>query len=99
LICAVFRHARLIGLTAVFTLTPFVVGSQQPTGIRGFRSAHVNVEREREQQIQALPVADNLRDYMRTIAAEPHHAGSAGSRRVADYVLGQFKSWGLSATI
>ncbi len=36
---------------------------------------------------------------MRTITAEPHHAGAPGSRKVADYVLGKFKSWGLNAQI
>ena len=54
------------------------------TGGRGFR---------------AIPKPENLREYMRTIAAEPHHAGSPGSRKVAEYMLAQFKSWGLNASI
>ncbi len=33
------------------------------------------------------------------MAAEPHHAGSAGSRQVAEYVLGLMRSWGLDARI
>src|SRR4029079_6081612 len=37
--------------------------------------------------------------YMRIMSEAPHHAGSPGSRRVADYVLSQFKSWGLNASI
>ena len=36
---------------------------------------------------------------MRATSGEPHHAGAPGSRRVADYVLEKFKSWGLEATI
>jgi len=36
---------------------------------------------------------------MRIISAEPHHAGAPGSRRVANYILGKFKSWGLNASI
>ena len=46
-----------------------------------------------------MPKPENLREYMRVISAEPHHAGSPGSRKVADYVLAQFKSWGLNASI
>jgi N-acetylated-alpha-linked acidic dipeptidase len=95
----VLRHRLLLALAGLFTLTPPLVGSEHAGAIRGFTSAHVTVEREREQRLQALPVPDNLRDYMRTITAEPHHAGSAGSRKVAEYVLAKFKSWGLNATI
>ena len=40
-----------------------------------------------------------MREYMQTISEEPHHAGSPGSRKVADYVLAKFKSWGLDASI
>jgi N-acetylated-alpha-linked acidic dipeptidase len=36
---------------------------------------------------------------MRAITREPHHAGSPGSRQVAEYVLAKFKSWGLTASI
>jgi N-acetylated-alpha-linked acidic dipeptidase len=46
-----------------------------------------------------VPLPDNLRDYMQAIAAEPHHAGSPGSRKVAEYILAKFKSWGLNAAI
>ena len=35
---------------------------------------------------------------MRAIAAEPHHAGSPGSRKVADYVLGAVQVVGLNAS-
>jgi N-acetylated-alpha-linked acidic dipeptidase len=46
-----------------------------------------------------MPQPANLREYMQAIAAEPHNAGSAGSRKVAEYILGKFTSWGLSARI
>jgi N-acetylated-alpha-linked acidic dipeptidase len=92
-------RAKLLILVALFTLAPLAAGSQQPPGIRGFTSGHVPAERERERRLQALPSPDNLREYMRTIAAEPHHAGSPGSRKVADFILGKFKSWGLNASI
>ena len=90
---------KLLLLAALFTLAPLSAGSGPSSGIRGFTSPHVAGEREREQRLQAFPSADNLRDYMRTISAEPHHAGSAGSRKVAEYILGKFKSWGLNASI
>ena len=30
---------------------------------------------------------------------EPHHAGSPGSKKVAEYVLSKFREWGLEAQI
>jgi N-acetylated-alpha-linked acidic dipeptidase len=67
--------------------------------LRGFIGASAAKQRELERRFQAVPNPDNLRDYMRTITAEPHHAGSVGSRKVAEYVLGKFRSWGLDAEI
>jgi N-acetylated-alpha-linked acidic dipeptidase len=91
--------SRSFVLVALFILAPTLAGSEQPSGIRGFTTAHVAGQREREERMRALPSPDNLREYMRTIAAEPHHAGSAGSRKVAEYILGKFKAWGLNASI
>ncbi len=36
---------------------------------------------------------------MERMASKPHHAGSAGSRAVAEYALGLFKEWGFDAHI
>ncbi len=36
---------------------------------------------------------------MEAMAGEPHVAGQPASKRVADYALEQFKSWGLDARI
>ena len=76
-----------------------VAQSQSPAGIRGFATGSVTAERDFEARFQAMPRLENLRDYMREISAEPHHAGSPGSRKVAEYILAKFKSWGLNASI
>src|SRR4051812_8973628 len=92
-------HLRRIGLgLAVALLLPPPAHSQQPAGIRGF-AAGVSAERDHEKSFQAVPSPEKLREYMRTIASEPHHAGSPASRKVAEYILGLFKSWGLNASI
>ena len=85
-------------LFATFLVHPSVESQPQP-GIRGFASAAAVAQRELERKLHELPKPENLREYMRTISEEPHHAGSPGSRRVAEYVLGKFKSWGLEAAI
>ena len=73
------------------------VSTQAPPPIRGFFGDSAASERDVEKKFQAIPSPENLREYMRATSAEPHHAGSAGSRKVADYVLAKFTSWGLDA--
>jgi N-acetylated-alpha-linked acidic dipeptidase len=36
---------------------------------------------------------------MRTSSAEPHHAGGPGSKKVAEFILSKYESWGLEAWI
>ncbi len=91
--------AQRVGIL-VFTLLLNSVGhTQSPPPIRGFVGASAGAEREVERRFQAVPSPEKLREYMRTITEEPHHAGAPGSRKVAEYVLATFKSWGLNAQI
>ena len=93
---------RLFGLVvALFfiTATPGAQAPQTPPPLRGFTAAGSERERAAEEKFRAVPKPDNAREYMRTITAHPHHAGSPASRAVAEYILGQFKSWGLDASI
>jgi N-acetylated-alpha-linked acidic dipeptidase len=87
-------------LCLILALLVYPVAHSQPQPvIRGFSTADMAAERERERRFQTVPSPENLREYMRAIADEPHHAGGEGSRRVAEYVLAKFKSWGLNASI
>lgn len=90
---------RIAIAVAFFLLVPPAAQSQQAQGIRGFTIAGAAAQRERERRFQGVPAPDNLREYMKTITAEPHHAGGPGSRKVAEYLLAKFRSWGLNATI
>jgi N-acetylated-alpha-linked acidic dipeptidase len=93
----ILRRA-VLALAAVL-LVPPAIHSQQPPGILGFTSDGVNAERALERQFRAIPSPEKLREYMRAITQDPHHAGSPGSRKVAEYILAKFKSWGLDAAI
>jgi N-acetylated-alpha-linked acidic dipeptidase len=87
-----------VSLTLALFLSSTAHSQQQPP-IRGFTTSGAAAEREIERRFQAVPSPDKLREYMQTIAAEPHHAGSPGSRKVAEYLLATFKSWGLNASL
>lgn len=67
--------------------------------MRGFLSKDIPEEQTLEREAQSVPDTGRLRQYMDFMAAEPHNAGSPRSRVVAEYVLGQFKEWGLDAHI
>ena len=88
------------------SLTPLValllaqgVLSQPQAILRGFTTESSQAERDVEERFRAIPKPENLREHMRVISEAPHHAGSPGSRKVAEYILGQFKSYGLNASI
>ena len=72
--------------------------AQQPA-LRGFPDDGVAAERQREEQFRKVPDAARLKEYMEVMAADPHTAGQPASRKVAEYALGKFKSWGLDAHI
>jgi N-acetylated-alpha-linked acidic dipeptidase len=92
--------SRLRGLITALVIA--LAGASSLTAdenIKGFLNDEVDQQRAWEEKLRALPQTDNLREYMRTITEEPHIAGLPGSKKVADYILAQFQSWGLDAWI
>jgi N-acetylated-alpha-linked acidic dipeptidase len=90
---------RRVFLAALLLASASIVQPYDGARIRGFTPTSGAAERELEQRFQAIPQPSNIRGYMQDISAEPHHAGSTGSRRVAEYIAAKFKSWGLDASI
>jgi N-acetylated-alpha-linked acidic dipeptidase len=76
-----------------------IATESEDADLKGFLSDEAPSAREWEAKYRAIPSAANLRDYMRVITEEPHIAGLPGSKKVADYILAKFKSWGLNAWI
>ena len=73
--------------------------SESEADLKGFLSDEIPEAREWEERFRAIPSPENLREYMRVITEEPHIAGLPGSKRVADYILSKFQSFGLNASI
>ncbi len=91
----------LAGFTAAFVLL-FVPSADPQTAapeVAGFTADSAAAQRKTEEAFRGIPKPENLREYMKAISAEPHHAGSSGSRKVAEYILSKFTSWGLKAQI
>ena len=52
-----------------------------------------------EKKFQAIPSPDKLRANMQRLAARPHHVGSPYDKDNAEWMLRQFRFWGLDANI
>jgi len=91
------RRALLFLTVCIFSLLPAAYPSAQSKPIRGFPDDAVAAERQREEQFRKVPDAARLKEYMEAMAGEPHVAGQPSSKKVADYALAKFKSFGLDA--
>ena len=95
-----FLHPR----SACFAMTVIAIGapislSAQAAPIRGFPADALNERVRLETILRTTPDTALLRQYMLVMTEEPHHAGSPGSRAVAEFALGKFREWGLDAEI
>lgn len=67
---------------------------------RGFLAGQWEEQRQIEERFRAIPDPARLREYMEYMTEVPHIAGFGhGSKRVADYALEKFLSFGLDAAI
>jgi N-acetylated-alpha-linked acidic dipeptidase len=90
LLCAAFVFAATSGAS--------------PAGIDddalfGFTNASSPAERDWESKFKAIPDPAIMRDNMQRLSAHPHHVGSPYDKQNAEWILAQFKSWGLDAQI
>ncbi len=87
-------------LIAAIPFSSFAQSSQMPGLVmRGFLSKDIDSEQKLEKQAQAVPDSTRLRKNLEVIAGKPHNAGSPNSKAMAEYILGQLKSFGLDAHI
>jgi N-acetylated-alpha-linked acidic dipeptidase len=67
--------------------------------VRGFAPDRWAAQRGLERKASAAISPERIGQYMERMSAEPHHAGSPGSRAVADFARELFHSWGYEARI
>lgn len=67
--------------------------------LRSNDALQINSNVDWEENLRALPKAENLREYMRVLAAEPHHLGSPADKRNAEWMRDRLISWGLQAKL
>ncbi len=91
-------HARaLIPCCLALVLLPLAARAQSDP--RGFTPRAATAQRELEARFRALPDPQHMREAMRRLSARPHHIGSAYDRANAEWIRGQFASYGWDASI
>jgi len=96
-----FMSARFVGFQLTFITVIFAAALAQTNHeqLGGFTGADSVRERDVEKQFLAVPDPTQAEENHRVITAEPHLAGSPADRRTAEFVLQQFRSFGLDAEI
>ncbi|HWG19356.1 MAG TPA: M28 family metallopeptidase [Terracidiphilus sp.] len=100
-----------VGKGTALVLLPLLVTSTLPVcgqdaaakieaaPLAGYSTNASATERDWETKFRALPSTDNLREDMRRLSARPHNVGSAYDKENAEWILSQYKQWGLDAQI
>jgi N-acetylated-alpha-linked acidic dipeptidase len=96
-----FMRARCVGIQVTSLIV--VVASALAQGLQmrlsGFTVPHSDRERAIEKQFMGVPDAAKAEANHKVITVEPHLAGSPADHRNAEFVLQQFRSFGLDAEI
>ena len=75
------------------------VWGAEPLTLGGYSNSTAQTQREWEAKFRAIPDPAALRAYMQRLTARPHHVGSPYDKDNAEWILSQFKQWGLDASI
>jgi len=91
---------RRLGVTIFLsTLFSLALAGADDDPLQGFTRDTSIAERQWEAKLRAIPSPDNQREYMRKLAARPHHVGSPYDKENAEWILSKFKEWGWDASI
>ena len=93
---------KRVFFAALFCLTmllPLGAANDPVEPLYGFTAASSSTERDWENKFRAIPDPRILRETMQRLSARPHHVGSPYDKQNAEWILSQFKSWGLNAEI
>src|SRR5882724_9597495 len=92
------RSTRLLAFSLCL-LPARPVGAAETEPLYGFTPANSKIQRDWEAKFKAIPDPQIMRESMKRLSARPHHVGSPYDKENAEWILGQFKSWGLDAHI
>ena len=80
-------------------LLAFVASDGYAEEILGFDGAASKAQRRLEADFDTRLSAKDMDAWLKRMSAEPHHAGSAEGKKVAEFIAEKFKSWGYEVEI
>lgn len=104
------RSLLAMGATALIAAVPAATAADadtpahgsdrhQPVPITGFSTAGAAAQQAAETQLDAQLNAEEMTAWLKELSAQPHHAGSAAGKVVAETILRWFKEWGYDAEL
>jgi N-acetylated-alpha-linked acidic dipeptidase len=95
-------HIRIAVRSLIFFVSLALV-IPAPFTVAARAKSRVNIQTQQatdwEAKFRALPKPENLREYMRVLAAEPHHLGSTADKRNAEWMRDKLRAWGWQAML
>ncbi len=93
------RRILVTALICLIALLPLSAASPDDDTLYGYTAASSKTERDLENKFRKIPDPNIMRDSLQRLSARPHHVGSPYDKQNAEWILSQFKSWGLDAQI
>jgi len=98
-VLTVSGFAKIFLLAVILGALVPAAEDKKQSSLDGYTPVSSQSEITWEQKFRALPSTDRERDYMRRLAARPHHVGSPYDKENAEWLLARFKEWGFDAHI
>ena len=80
-------------------LLTFIVTKLSAQTITGFSANNVALQTQAEQKFDAQLNAQHIGETIKLLSSKPHNLGSAGSKAVAEEILGRYQDYGFDAHI
>jgi N-acetylated-alpha-linked acidic dipeptidase len=93
------RFLGAFSLALLFLVAVVRGGAQDSEAMAGFAPSHVSEERSLEARLKKIPDPVHAESSLRHLTAEPHLAGTEASRRVAEWLRDEYRSFGFEAEI
>jgi N-acetylated-alpha-linked acidic dipeptidase len=92
------RHLVFVPVILILATLPVATQPAAPTLV-GFTASRLSTQQQLEQKFDAALKAENLREWLKQLAARPHHVGSPYGKANAEMMAKLFRSWGYDTAI
>jgi N-acetylated-alpha-linked acidic dipeptidase len=93
------RILHLFSVLALFLTLVVLAGITEDKPLLGFSKEGTGQQHALEARFDSYIRKDNLRQWMKVMAAKPHHLGSPYGKQNAEFIASQFRSWGYDTAI